>query len=251
MTKHCNLNVNSGFKKRTVFNRTAFNRLEKANKALSYDTRRMQNARIMLEKIRVQIEKNKGGEEKKLKKLEAQKTRIEKKISEQNAADQRIKLGKIAEKKSAIETAHGERARNLSKNLKELVEKMNMLVKRIEKDHAEVEKWEKRFNDTPLYEIEPEMDHTMTNFKILLENSIFYTKSSFFDDKIGTEMLFRVFITHHGDPEILDGGKKYRFKLNKFDNKGHMRKAKKACKRFNEKHIRTSDGILLEMAVKR
>jgi hypothetical protein len=65
------------------------------------------------------------------------------------------------------------------------------------------------------------------------------------------EMMNRQFINHYGDLEILDGGKRFRFKLNKFDGKGLREKAEVACKIFNEMRIKTFDDISLEIAMKK
>ena len=112
-------------------------------------------------------------------------------------------------------------------------------------------KWEDRLENVPLHEIENDMDHIMTNFKILYENSLLYVKDIFFEGKVGMDMLLKQFLNHYGDLEILEGGERYRFRLNRFDDKGLTKKVRKACERFNEMRIKTSDGILLEMVVKR
>jgi hypothetical protein len=60
-------------------------------------------------------------------------------------------------------------------------------------------------------EIDTEMDHIMTNFKILYDNSLLFAKDVFFEGNIGMEQMNRQFINHYGDLEILDGGKRFRF----------------------------------------
>ncbi len=121
----------------------------------------------------------------------------------------------------------------------------------MKRNREEVAKWRRELESTPFYELDTEMDHIMTNFKILHENSLLYAKKVFFEGKLGMEMMLRQFINHYGDLEILDGGKRFRFKLNKFDGTGMTKKAVKACEIFNEKKIKTADGILLEIVVKR
>ena len=114
-----------------------------------------------------------------------------------------------------------------------------------------VDRWKGEVENTPFYEIDTEMDHIMTNFKILYENSLLYTKDTFFDGGIGMGMLVKHFINHYGDLDVLDGGERFRFKLNKFDGKGMTKRARRACEIFNDLKIRTADGVLLELAVKR
>ena len=80
---------------------------------------------------------------------------------------------------------------------------------------------------------------------------IFPIQSDFFEGNVGMEMMGRQFINHYGDLEILDGGKRFRFKLNKFDGKGLREKAVKACGIFNAKKIKTVDGISPEIVVKK
>jgi len=91
----------------------------------------------------------------------------------------------------------------------------------------------------------------MTNFKILHENSLLYAKDVFFEEEIGMVMLVKQFVNHYGDLDILDGGKRFRFKLNKFDGKELTKRARRACEIFNDLEIRTADGVLLELVVKR
>ena len=77
------------------------------------------------------------------------------------------------------------------------------------------------------------MDHLMTNFKILHENSLLFAKEVFFDGNVGVELMIRQFINHYGDLEILDSGKRFRFKLNRFDGRGLTKIAVKGCEVFN------------------
>lgn len=112
-------------------------------------------------------------------------------------------------------------------------------------------RWKKELEETKFYEIDTEMDHIMTNFKILLENSLLYTKDTLFEGKVGMGQLTKQFLNHYGDLQILEEGKRFKFRLNKFDGKGLTKKMRNACKIFNEMKIRTADGILLEMTVKR
>ena len=65
------------------------------------------------------------------------------------------------------------------------------------------------------------------------------------------ELMNRQFINHYGDLEILDEGKRFRFKLDRFDGKGLTQKAVKACEIFNANIIKTCDGISLEVVVKK
>jgi hypothetical protein len=91
----------------------------------------------------------------------------------------------------------------------------------------------------------------MTNFKILYENSLLYAKDVFFEEEIGMGMFVKQFVNHYGDLDVLDNGKRLRFKLNKFDGKGMTKRARRACEIFNDLEIRTADGFLLELVVKR
>jgi hypothetical protein len=91
----------------------------------------------------------------------------------------------------------------------------------------------------------------MTNFKILYENSMLFAKEVFFEGNVGMEIMNRQFINHYGDLEILNGGKRFRFNLNKFDGKGLSEKAVKACGIFNAKKIKTFDDISMEIVVKK
>ena len=64
-------------------------------------------------------------------------------------------------------------------------------------------------------------------------------------------MFVKQFVNHYGDLDILDGGNRFRFKLNKFDGKGLTKMARRVCEIFNDMEIRTADGVLLELVVKR
>jgi hypothetical protein len=83
--------------------------------------------------------------------------------------------------------------------------------KLMEKKRKEVVKWKEVLENTPFYERDTEMDHIMTNFKILHENSLLFAKDVLFEGSIGMELMNRQFINHYGDLEILDGGKRFRF----------------------------------------
>jgi len=72
MARYCNLQVNHGYKKKEVFNRTAAKRLEKAEKSLAYDTRRLENLKGKLEETGQQTARKKAQKKKALQKLEGQ-----------------------------------------------------------------------------------------------------------------------------------------------------------------------------------
>jgi len=129
--------------------------------------------------------------------------------------------------------------------------KKKQIFKSIEQNKINANRWKNEVEDTPFYEIDPEMDHIMANFKILHENSLLYAKDVFFEESIGMKMFVKQFINHYGDLDILDGGKRFRFKLNKFDGNGLTKRARRACEIFNDLEIRTADGVLLELVVKR
>ena len=125
------------------------------------------------------------------------------------------------------------------------------LAKSIERKREEVGKREKELENRPFYELDTEMDHIMTNFKIIHENTLLFAKEVFFGGDVGMELMIRQFINHYGDLEILDRGKRFRFRLNRFDGKGLTEKAAKACAIFNAMKIKTADDILLEIVVKK
>lgn len=253
MTRYCNLDVNHGFKKKEVFNRMAAKRLEKAERSLAYDVRRLENLEVKLERVRGQVAKRSAQREKAVGKLEAQVERARGMLRDGrgNEAKQRSRLeGKLREL-GRLEGKYREKIRVLMGRERKLHMKGGKISRSIERNRGEVERWRRVLDEKPLYELDTEMDHVMTNFKILYENSLLYAQDAFFEGKTGVDMMFRQFISHYGDLEVLDGGKRLRFKLNRFDGKGLTKKARRACRIFNEMKIRTADGILLEMAVKR
>ena len=253
MTRYCNLNVNHGFRKKEVFNRLAAKRLEKADKSLAYDIKRRENLNVKLEKARSQMEKRTAQMEKARERLEGQIERARDMLSngKGDEAKQRARLEKRISELGQVEGKFREKISVLRGNERALGRRENQIYKSMEQNKAEVKRWKKELKDTPLYEIDFEMDHVMTNFKILYENSLLYAKDIFFEGGIGMVTLLRRFIGHYGDLEILDEGKRHRFRLNRFDGKGLTKKARKACRIFNEMKIRTTEGILLEMTVKR
>lgn len=253
MTKYCNLKVNHGFKKEEVFNRMAAKRLNSAGKSLNYDIRRLDNLQEKQKGVKRQMEKRMAQMEKAKEKLVCQSEAIRNKISERIGDRSKLKT-RLERRERELETAEAkyqDKIRVLKEKKIELGKKNSLLLKSRERNREEVAKWRRELENTPFYELETEMDHIMTNFKILYENSMLYAKEVFFEGKLGMEMMFRQFINHYGDLEILDGGKRFRFKLNRFDGKGLTKKAVKACEIFNEKKIKTIDGILLEIVVKR
>jgi hypothetical protein len=42
------------------------------------------------------------------------------------------------------------------------------------------------------------MDHIMTDFKIIHENSLLFAKEVFFEGNVGIELMIRQFINHYG-----------------------------------------------------
>jgi hypothetical protein len=253
MKKYCNLNVNHGFKKKEVFNRMADKRLKKIEKSLAYDKRRLEHLMEKYVHIKRQIEKRNSRFEEELEKLGGQIENINGRLK--NHKGDENKLRKRFEKKNRrigqLEGLYPDKIRVLKKREKEFNKQEKQILKSIEQNKLDTVKWKKELEDTPFYEIDSEMDHIMTNFKILLENSLLYVKDTFFEGKIGMGILTKQIINHYGDLHIRDGGKIFRLQLNKFDGNGLIKKAKKACRMFNEMKIRTADGILLEMAVKR
>ncbi|MCK4734239.1 MAG: hypothetical protein KAT65_17430 [Methanophagales archaeon] len=253
MTRYCNLKVNHGFKKEEVFNRMAAKKLKCAEKSLNYDIRRLNNLQEKQEGVKRQLEKRVVRREKAREKLECQSETIRNKISERGDAESKLRM-RLERKERELETVEAkyqDKIRVLKGKEMELDKRKSLILKSMERNREEVAKWRRELKSTPFYELDTEMDHIMTNFKILHENSMLYAKAVFFEGKLGMEMMFRQFINHYGDLEILDRGKRFRFKLNKFDGKGLTKKAVKACEIFNEKKIKTADGILLEIVVKR
>jgi len=150
-----------------------------------------------------------------------------------------------------LEGTYREKIRALRGREKELRRKMGKISRSIDRNREEVERWRRELDEKPLYEMDTEMDHVMTDLKILYENSLLYAKDVFFEGRAGMDMMHRQFINHYGDLEIHDEGKRLRFRLNRFDDKGLTKKARRACRMFNEMKIKTTDGIRLEMAVKK
>ena len=253
MTRYCNLNINHGFKKKKVFNRMADRRLKKTEKSLAYDKKRLEHLMEKYAHVEKQMEKRNTRFEEELTKLENQIENINGRLK--NHKGDENKLRKRLEKKTRrigqLEGLYQEKIRVLKEREKELNKQEKQILKSIEQNKLDMAKWKKELEDTPFYEIDSEMDHIMTDFKILLENSLLYVKDTFFKGKMGLGMLIKQFVNHYGDLQILDGGNKFKFMMNKFDGKGLMKKAKKACTIFNEMKIKTADGILLEITMKR
>ena len=253
MTKYCNLNVNHGFKKKEVFNRMADRRLKRTEKSLAYDIRRLENLMEKYVHVKRQREKQNIRFEKDLEKLEGQMEKINERLKNHKGDEnkQRKRWEKKVRQVGQLEGSNQEKIRVLEERERTLNKRKKQILKSVEQDKKEVARWKKELEDTPFYEIDTEMDHIMTNFKILLENSLLFAKDTFFEGKVGMGMLIKQFINHYGDLHILGGGNRLRFRLNKFDGKELMKKARKACKAFNDMKIRTADGILLEITMKR
>ena len=251
MKRYCNLNVNHGFKKRTVFNRLAANRLEKVEKSLAYNLRRVENLKVKKEHVTRQITKRSASTKKQCEKLEGQITKLRDRLNTSEGGDFKLRsrLEKKNEDLGKLEGRCNEKVKVLKDKQKAYGKLEKKILKLIGENKTKVALWSKRLEDTAFYEIDTEMDHIMTNLKILYENSLLYLKNHFFGGNVGIGMLIRCFINHYGNLEILDDGKRLRFKLNRFDGKKLMKKAKRACKIFNEMEIKTADGVLLEMAV--
>ena len=252
MARYCNLRVNHGFGKVRVFNRMAAKRLERAEKSLAYNTRRIKNLRAKREGVKRQIEKRRvrWGEERN--KLEGQIERLGERLRDRKGDEGKLSqrlMGRLREL-GQLEGRYPAKIEALEEKEKGLGGREKRILKSMEQNREEVDRWKKELEDTPFLEIDPEMDHVMTNLKILYENSLLYAKDTFFEGKIGMRALFRHVINHYGDIEILDDEKTMRFKLNRFDGKGLTKKVRRACRIFNEMKIRTSDGMLLEMVVK-
>lgn len=253
MTKYCNLNVNHGFKKKEVFNRMADRRLKRTEKSLAYDIRRLENLMEKYAHVKRQREKQNIRFKKDLEKLEGQMEKINERLKNHKGDEnkQRKRWEKKVRQVGQLEGSNQEKIRVLEERERTLNKRKKQILKSVEQDNKEVARWKKELEDTPFYEIDTEMDHIMTNFKILLENSLLFAKDTFFEGKVGMGMLIKQFINHYGDLHILGGGNRFRFRLNKFDGKELMKKARKACKAFNDMKIRTADGILLEITMKR
>jgi hypothetical protein len=253
MNKYCNLSINHGFKKKEVYNRLAANRLEKAEKSFAYDLRRLENLKKKYAGVITQINKRSTSMEKKRKTIEGQINRIEDRIRNciGTESKQRRKLVKKNNELKELKGRYQEKIVNLKEKERGLHRKEKEILKSIEKNKTKVAKWKKELEETTFYEIETEMDHLMTNFKIVYENSLLYAKDTFFEGGIGIGSLLRQVVNHYGDLEILDEGNRFKFKLNKYDGKKLTKKVKRACNIFNEMEITTSDGIRLEVVVKR
>jgi hypothetical protein len=253
MTRYCNLNINHGFKKKKVFNRMADRRLKKTEKSLAYDKRRLEHLMEKYAHVKRQMEKRNSRFEKELEKLGDQIEKINCRL--ENHKGDENKLMKRLEKKNRgigqLEGLYQDKIRVLKEREKELIKQEKQILKSIDQNKLDVVNWKKELKDTPFYEIDSEMDHIMTNFKILLENSLLFVKDTFFEGKMGLGMLIKQFINHYGDLQILGGGNKFKFIMNKFDGKGLTKKAKNACTIFNEMKIKTADGTILEITIKR
>jgi len=253
MTKYCNLNVNHGFNKKEVFNRLAAKRLEDAETSLVYDLRRLRNLEKKYEDVKRQMEKQGVRNEENKEELKGQIGKIKGRL--RNGEGDEDKLGVRLEKKikelGQLDGKYQGKIMVLKERENDLSKKEKQILMSIEHNKKDVARWTKELEDTPFYEIDSEMDHIMTNLKILYENSLLYVREVFFEGGIGMGLLVKQFINHYGDLDILDGGKRFRFKLNRFDGKGLTKRARRACEIFNELEIRTADGILLEMVIKR
>lgn len=253
MKRYCNLNVNHGFKKKEVFNRLADNRLKKAEKSLKYNNKRLVNLSKKYAHVSNQIEKRKARFKKDIEKLEYQMDKINERLKNHKGDEnkQRERWEKKAREAGKLEGLYQEKIRVLNEKEWAISKRKEHILNSIEEIKTDVARWKKELEETSFYEIDIEMDHIMANFKILLENSLLYTMDVFFNGKVGMNQLTNRFLNHYGDLQILDNGNTFRFRLNKFDGKALMKKARKACKAFNELKIKTADGIRLEMSVKR
>jgi len=253
MKRYCNLNVNHGFSKKEVFNRMADRRLKTSETSLAYNVGRLENLRRKYEDVKRQMEKRTVGNEKNKDKLRGQIGKIKGRLRDGKGDGNKlmVRLEKKIVELGQLDGKHQGKMIVLRERENILSKKEKQILKSIEQNKMKVNCWKKEVKNTPFYEIDTEMDHTMTNFKILYENSLLYTKDTFFDGGMGMGMLVKHFINHYGDLDVLDSGKRFRFKLNKFDGKGLTKRARRACEIFNEMKIRTADGILLELAVKR
>ena len=245
---------NLGFmEKNQVFNRFADKRLKRAEKSLAYDKRILENLMEKYTHVDRQKEKQKARFNKGLKKLEDQKETIIECLNNHKGDENKLR-GKWENKvreMGQLEGLHQEKIRVLDEKERTLNKRKEQILNLIDQNKTDVTRWRKELEETAFYEIDTEMDHIMANFKILLENSLLYAIEKFFGDKIGMSQLTNQFLNHYGDLQILDNGKIFRFRLNKFDGMKLMKNARKACKIFNDMKIRTADGIRLEMVVKR
>jgi hypothetical protein len=255
MKRYCNLKVNHGFKKREVFNRLAADRLQKAEKSLKYNLRRLEKVKEKGRHVKKQITKRSASAKKQREYLEGQIMKIRGRLNnvKEPCDDSTLrcrldmKIGDLGQ----LEGRYNEKMNSLQARQKACRTLEKKILKLIDEKSEKVALWRKRLEETAFYELETEMDHIMTTFKILFENSLLYVKDEFFGGSVGLEMLLRCFVNHYGTLEIFDSGKRLRFKLDRFDGRALTKKAKKACTIFNGLKIKTADGILLEMAVKR
>jgi len=253
MAKYCNLNVNHGFSKKEVFNRMAARRFEKAKTSLAYMIRRLKNLRKKYDDVIRQMEKRTVGNEKNKEKLNGQIEKITGKLHDGRGDENKLRarLEKKIEELGQLDGKYQGKLMVLKERASILCKKEKQILRSIEQNKKQVDRWRNEIENTPFYEIDTEMDHIMTNFKILHENSLLYGKDVFFEEGVGMGMFVKQFVNHYGDLDVLDDGKRFRFKLNKFDGKGMTKKARRACEIFNDLEIRTADGVLLEMVVKR
>jgi len=176
--------------------------------------------------------------------LEASKSRMAKLDVEMAELDGKLLKGR----------PDGRRARQRMDRKESLKERRVALSTRAGKHQKALAVWKERLAE-PFYEISTEMDHTMSVLKVLLENMYLYVHERLFDNgpPPGLAMLLRVFIDHQGDLEVHEdsnGGRTYRFMLDRFDSRKDRRVAKAACERVNSSALRTWEGVRIEMAVK-
>jgi hypothetical protein len=258
MGKHCNLNVNHGFKKRAVFNRLAAKRFEQAEKSLAYNLRRLENVKEKVSHVNRQIAKRTLSMEKKRERLESQIAGIEERLKSHNGDESKlmIRLVKKNEELDQLRLGYHEKMGAYKEKLKSYGRLELKIVKLIALKKKAVSRWKNALEETVFYEIETEMDHIMSNFKVLIENMYLYVQEYFFagGPPYGLDLLIRTFVDHYGDLEIIEdnhAGLTYRFILNGFDTHRDRKTAQHACDRMNAMNIRTLDGINIEMRVKR
>lgn len=220
---------------------------------LAYNVRRLENLRKKYEDVKRQMEKLAVRNEKNKDKLRGQIGEIKGRLQDGKGNENklRVRLEKKIVELGQLDGKYQGKMIVLRERENVLNKKEKQILKSIEQNKMKIDRWKREVENTPFYEIDTEMDHIMTNFKILYENSLLYAKDTFFDGGIGMGMLVKHFINHYGDLDVLDNGKRFRFKLNKFDGKGLTKRARRACEIFNEMKIRTADRILLELIVKR
>ena len=260
MIKHSNLNVNHGFKKIEVFNRTIFSRLEDTKKSLEYDKKRLNNANRNLDKTKVQIKKCKKKRMMDISEFDEEIVVLECKMrfckDENRKEVLRRRLDRKNKKMQDMKFKCKKRLLRLSEKMYDLENKIEWLKKKVVDDREATTRYEEKIETQKLYEIDTEMDHIMANFKIIHENSMLYAREHFFDRycETGLEMLNRVFFTHYGDIEIEKVGHDdsvMKFILNRFESRKQQKEARKVCEKFNEECIQTANGVKLEFAIKR